>query len=479
MGQILHPASWEHKFSKDQVKVGEEVELIFDITIDSKWYLYSSDFDPDLGPKVTEFLFLPDDSYELVGNVNPINARKGYDDIFEGDYTYFKGRGEFRQTVKILKTNPVISGSYDYQVCSDIDGKCIPFDEEFTFTGLSVIDPDSQGEAPSTDMDRKDPDPELSDLDQAATKKVPPVIQKSSVWSQKSPNTPYSLLTFMLGAFLAGFLALMTPCVYPMIPMTVTFFTKDNVDRKKGILNAIFYGVCIVVIFTLLGTIVSLIGGPDFANWIATHWLPNIIFFVMFVFFALWFLGLFEINIPSSFVTNVDKKSESGGLLGIFFMAFTLVLVSFSCTGPFVGSILIASSSGHVLMPILGMLGFSMAFALTFSAFAIFPEWLKSIPSSGGWLNTVKVFLGFIELALSLKFLSMVDQVYHWGILDRDVFIAIWIAILFALTAYLLGVVRLPSDEDQKSIGIGRLLTSNGCSGIHYLSNPRIVGRPT
>ena len=343
MGQILHPAIWEHKFSKDQVKVGEEIELIFDITIDSKWYLYSSDFDPELGPKVTEFQFLPDDSYKLVGSAHPINPREGYDDIFEGDYTYFKERGEFRQTVKILKTNPVISGSYDYQVCSDIDGKCIPFDEEFTFTGLSVTDPDNQHEAPSTDMDRNDPDPELSVIDQAQTKEDTPVIQKSSVWSQKSSNTPYSLLTFMLGAFLAGFLALMTPCVYPMIPMTVTFFTTDNTSRKKGVLNAIFYGVCIVVIFTLLGTIVSLIGGPDFANWIATHWLPNIIFFVMFVFFALWFLGLFELNIPSSFVTGVDKKSESGGLLGIFFMALTLVLVSFSCTGPFVGSILIAS----------------------------------------------------------------------------------------------------------------------------------------
>lgn len=478
MGQILHPANWEHKFSKDQVKVGEEIELIFEITIDSKWYLYSSDFDPDLGPKVTEFQFLPDDSYKLVGNVHPINPQKAYDDIFEGDYTYFKGRGEFRQTVKILKTNPVILGSYDYQVCSDIDGKCIPFDEEFTFTGLSVTDPDNQGEAPSTYMDRKDPDPELSALDQAQTKEDTPVIQKSSVWSQKSSNTPYSLLTFMLGAFLAGLLALMTPCVYPMIPMTVTFFTNDNTSRKKGILNAIFYGICIVVIFTLLGTIVSLLGGPEFANWIATHWLPNIIFFVMFVFFALWFLGLFELNIPSSFVTGVDKKSESGGLLGIFFMALTLVLVSFSCTGPFVGSILIASSSGHVLMPILGMLGFSMAFALTFSAFAIFPEWLKSIPSSGGWLNTVKVFLGFIELALSLKFLSMVDQVYHWGILDRDVFIAIWIAILFALTVYLLGVVRLPSDEDQKSIGIGRLLVAMGVLAFTIYLTPGLWGAP-
>ncbi len=469
MGQILHPANWEHKFSEVEVAVGDQVDLIFEITIDPKWYLYSSDFDPELGPKVTEFIFLPNDSYQLIGGIRPIDAKESYDEIFEGNYTYFKGKGEFRQTIKIIKADPIISGSYDYQVCSDIDGKCIPFDEDFRFTGLKVS---------TTSSNQSTVLGENSKEESPTVDKTPTTIQKSSIWSQKNSNTPYSLLTFVLGAFLAGMLALFTPCVYPMIPMTVTFFTNNSTNRKKGIFNAIFYGICIMVIFTLLGTLVSLIGGPEFANWIATHWLPNMVFFVMFVFFALWFLGLFEINIPSNLVTSVDKKSNSGGLGGIFFMALTLVLVSFSCTGPFVGSILIASSSGHILMPVLGMFGFSLAFALTFSAFAIFPEWLKSLPSSGSWLNTVKIFLGFLELALSLKFLSMVDQVYHWGILDRDVFIAIWIAILLALTGYLLGIVQLPSDGDKRGISIARLLVAMGVLAFTVYLAPGMWGAP-
>ncbi len=470
MGQILHPANWEHNFSKGEVTVGDQVDLIFEITIDPKWYLYSSDFDPELGPKVTEFQFLADDSYQLVGGVRPIDAKESYDEIFEGNYTYFKGKGEFRQTVKILKANPIISGSYDYQVCSDIDGKCIPFDEDFTFKELKVITtniPEGNIEKSLGKEDKETP------LEQSTIK-----VQKSSIWSHKTSTTPYSLLTFVLGAFLAGVLALFTPCVYPMIPMTVTFFTNDSASRKKGIFSALFFGICIIVIFTLLGTLVSLIGGPEFANWIATHWLPNMVFFIMFVFFALWFLGLFEINLPSNLVTNVDKKSSSGGLVGIFFMALTLVLVSFSCTGPFVGSILIASASGHILMPVLGMLGFSMAFALTFTAFAIFPQWLKSLPSSGSWLNTVKIFLGFIELALSLKFLSMVDQVYHWGILDRDVFIAIWMAIMLALTAYLLGIIRLPSDGEKRNISVPRLLAAMGILAFTVYLTPGLWGAP-
>ena len=481
-GQILHPAEWQHRFSKQQVAIGEEVDLIFEATIDPKWYLYSSDFDPDLGPKVTEFFFNEDPSYELVGTIRPINPSKGYDEIFEGDYTYFKGKGEFRQTIRILSDHPSISGSYDYQVCSDIDGKCIPFDEEFVFTGLTLISEESTSEDESFSPEPLTPDFEEieSSVDDSVQQmeESAPSIRESNIWSQKSTHSPYSLLTFILGAFFAGFLALLTPCVYPMIPMTVTFFTNDSGNRRRGIFNAIFYGLCIIVIFTLLGTLVSLIGGADFANWIATHWLPNTIFFIMFVFFALWFLGLFELNIPSNLLTKVDQKSDSGGLVGIFFMALTLVLVSFSCTGPFVGSILIASSSGHVLMPMLGMLGFSFAFALTFSAFAIFPEWLKSLPSSGSWLNTVKVVLGFLELALSLKFLSMVDQVYHWGILDRDVFIALWVAIMIALVAYLFGIVKLPSEAEKQSISIPRLLLGMGFLAFTVYLIPGMWGAP-
>lgn len=454
--QILHPAQWQHLFSDESVTIGEEVDLIFSVSIDDHWYLYSSDFDPELGPMVTEFHFEADPSYELVGEIKPINPKEAYDDIFEGNYTYFRNKGEFRQTVKVLDGKLKISGNYGYQVCTDVDGKCIPFDEEFTFKGLTVV---SQSGSIIQGSDSPPESPVKSNQDRSVlpTKDKDLKIQKSSALTGKTPNSPYSLLTFMIATFFAGFVALMTPCVYPMIPMTVSFFTNTSQSRKKGVYNALIYGVSIVFIFTLLGTAVTLIFGADFANWLATHWLPNLIFFGMFVFFALWFLGLFELSLPSSFVNKMDNKSETGGLLGVFFMALTLVLVSFSCTGPIVGSILIESANGHILKPVVGMVGYSMAFALTFTAFAIFPGWLKSLPKSGGWLTSVKVVLGFLELALSLKFLSIADQVYHWGILDRDVFIAIWVAIFFGLSTYLLGFVKINSD-DSKSIGVLRLI---------------------
>lgn len=488
-GQILHPAQWEHRFSVESASLGEEVELIFDVTIDPAWYLYSSDFDPELGPMVTEFHFQQHPSYQLVGGIRPINPKEAYDEIFEGNYTYFRHRGEFRQTIKILSEDLKVSGNYSYQVCTDIDGKCIPFDEEFTFRGLHVktlsTSPSVAGDS-SRMVDLKQTaqaDPDTVTAGPVTASEPSAVIsdnkiQKSAAWTGRTTHSPYSLLMFVIGAFFAGFLAMLTPCVYPMIPMTVTFFTSDSGSRRQGIFRAIFYGFSIMLIFTILGTVVSLVWGADFANWLATHWLPNLLFFAMFVFFALWFLGMFEINLPSSFVTQVDRKAETGGLLGVFFMALTLVVVSFSCTGPFVGSILIASSTGHVLMPVLGMLGFSLAFAITFTALAIFPEWLKSLPKSGGWLNSVKVVLGFLELALSLKFLSIVDQVYHWGILDRDVFIAVWIAIFLALTAYLLGFIKLPSDDPSKTISVPRVLVAIVVLAFTIYITPGMWGAP-
>ncbi len=466
--QILHPANWQHKFAKDTVRIGDEVDLIFDVTIDETWYLYSTDFDPDLGPKVTEFTFTPHPSYELVGNVRPIDAKEAYDDIFEGNYTYFRTKGEFRQKIKVLKAGLTIEGAYDYQVCTDVDGKCIPFDEDFSFEGLVVLSETGAliDKPEITPKDSLEPDQKGSNQ------------TKMGGLTSRSSNAPYSPLAFMFAAFLAGLLALMTPCVYPMIPMTVTFFTNPQQSRKKGILNALLYGLSIVLIFTLLGTAVTLVFGADFANWLATHWLPNLIFFAMFVFFALWFLGAFEITLPSGLVNKVDQKSESGGVAGVFFMALTLVLVSFSCTGPIVGSILIESANGHVLKPVLGMIGYSLAFALTFSAFAIFPQWLSTLPKSGGWLNSVKVVLGFLELALSLKFLSMVDQVYHWGILDRDVFIAIWMAIFGALAGYLLGFIKLSSHDQGGPISIPRLLMALLVIAFTVYLTPGLWGAP-
>lgn len=277
--------------------------------------------------------------------------------------------------------------------------------------------------------------------------------------ARKDVHKPYSLLGFMLASFLAGLLALLTPCVFPMIPMTVTFFTSDNKgQRKKAVFTSVFFGLSIVFIYSLTGMILAPLTGPDTANYLSTHWLPNIILFSVLVIFAFSFLGMFEITLPNWLINKADKQSDKGGLYGAFFMALTLVLVSFSCTGPIVGFILIEAASGEFIKPILGMFAFSMSFALPFTLFAIFPEWLNSLPKSGGWLNSVKVVLGFLELALALKFLSVADQVYHWGILDREVYIAIWIVIFALMGFYLLGKIRLPNDSEVIHLSVTRMI---------------------
>jgi len=261
-------------------------------------------------------------------------------------------------------------------------------------------------------------------------------------------------------ALLAGLAALLTPCVFPMIPMTVAFFTGQENGRSEAIRKASIFGLSIVAIYTFIGIGVSMLFGAEVANDIATSAIANIIFFIIFFIFALSFLGAFEIVLPSSFVNKMNKNANKGGLLGIFFMAFTLVLVSFSCTGPIVGSVLIKSAQGELLKPIIGMLGFSLAFAIPFTLFAIFPEWMQSLPKSGGWLNSVKVILGFLELALGLKFLSIADQAYHWGILDREVYLAIWIVIFSFMGIYLLGKIQLAHDSPIKKLSVTRLLLS-------------------
>jgi len=470
--QILEPAKWSTATSVNQVEIGQELDLIFNVIIDQNWYLYSSDFDPDLGPMVTEFTFEPNGSYELIDSIKPINPKKKYDDLWEGEYTYFSGKAQFRQTVKVLSNNFEVKGSYSYQVCSDIDGKCIPFDDDFSFDKVVIKDEGAEGkiEIPSeteelvSKDDRKEADEKIVDVPIIQTEPI--VTEEIDVevpvdkplLAQRSSNDPYSLLAFMVIAFLGGLAALFTPCVFPMIPMTVSFFTGRSKSRKEGIKNAFIYGFSIILIYTIVGSVLAPFMGPEMANVLATHWLPNVIFSLVFLIFALSFFGLFEITLPSSFVNKMDQKADRGGLIGIFFMAFTLVLVSFSCTGPIVGSILVEAAGGQVLKPILGMFGFSLAFAIPFTLFAIFPEWLNTLPKSGGWLNSVKVILGFIELAFALKFLSVADQAYHWGLLDREVYLALWIVIFTLMGFYLLGKLRLPHDSKLETIGVGRLM---------------------
>ncbi|MFY0626492.1 MAG: thioredoxin family protein [Reichenbachiella sp.] len=427
MAEVLHPATWKFEMSNPNPKVGDEIALIFHAKIDGDWYLYSTDFDPDLGPLITEFTFEPHQSYELIGEIKPNNPKKKYDSLWEGEITYFKKTGQFVQKAIVKEVNPVIRGSYFYQVCTDVDGKCIPFDEEFDFS--------------STEKSNK-------------LEKVE--IEEST---QNQSTDQLSIFWFMILAFVTGLAALVTPCVFPMIPMTVSFFLKDDQEsRAKGIKNGIIFGLSIIFIYTILGTGFAFILGADGLNAMATHWLPNTFIFVLFVLFAVSFLGAFEITMPSRFVNKMDAKSEQGGLIGIFFMAFTLALVSFSCTVPIVGSVLVLSAGGEIIKPILGMLAFSLAFALPFTLFAIFPGWLRSLPKSGGWLNSVKVVLGFLELALALKFLSIADQAYHWHILDREVYLALWIVIFALLGFYFLGKIKMPHDSKSDHTSISGLL---------------------
>lgn len=487
--QILNPATWSVTTSKKEVKIGDNFDVIFNVVIDDNWYLYSSDFDPELGPLVTEFVFEPDDSYELVGDIRPIDPKKKYDELWEGEYTYFAGKAQFRQTVHILSGDLIIKGSYSYQVCSDIDGKCIPFEDEFSVENVVVVNETkitgkaktkktgNPSETATAEIQEKEeltvPAPVIpiqkadikkekskstSDEIKAGNPDEPETIKKTSLLNQRDTTDPYTLLSFMIVAFLGGLAALLTPCVFPMIPMTVSFFTGRSKTRASGIKNALIYGFSIIFIYTFIGSIIAPFMGPEVANVLATHWIPNILFFGVFLLFALSFFGLFEITLPNSLVNKMDQKADKGGLIGIFFMAFTLVLVSFSCTGPIVGSILVESAGGMVLKPILGMLGFSLAFAIPFTVFAIFPEWLNTLPKSGGWLNSVKVILGFIELAFALKFLSVADQAYHWGLLDREIYLALWIIIFTLMGFYILGKIRLPHDSKLERISVGRLM---------------------
>ncbi len=439
--QILQPAIWQYELSTGEYKVGDEIDLIFKATIDKGWHLYSSDFDPELGPMVTTFTFTPNDSYELVGELRAINPKKGYDEVFEGDYTYFEEKGEFRQTIKVLFDQLYFEGNYEYQVCTDTDGRCIPFDEDFSQTnfGLKKVQKKSEVEIASKDIT---PTPSTY-VEEETTKP-----EDKSLWA------------FMFFAFVTGLITLLTPCVFPMIPMTVTFFLKEHEKGGNGKQKALIFGASIIFIFTVLGTLTAVLFGADTLNQLATHWIPNVIIFIIFFVFALSFLGLFEITLPHQLVNKIDAQSNKGGMLGVFFMAFTLALISFSCTFPIVGSVLVLSAQGEFVKPILGMLAFSLAFALPFTLFAFFPAWLQKMPKSGGWLNSVKVVLGLAELALGLKFLSVADQAYHWGILDREIYLAFWIVIFGIMGLYLLGKVRLPHDSPMEHVGVYRLLMS-------------------
>ncbi|WP_299579167.1 cytochrome c biogenesis protein CcdA [uncultured Sunxiuqinia sp.] len=450
--QILEPVKWSFDSKQD----GKEVQLIFKATIEDTWHLYDTDL-PDGGPVATSINYADTSQFEFVGDLkkNPVPTEK-FDKTFQMDLRYFSDQVEFVQVIRLKTSDPVTIEGYVEFMCCD-DETCLPpteADFSFALNGAGA----DQGVQPET-MDKGE--------------------KTTRVLTDKGKEgSTETLWLFFFFSFLAGLAAILTPCVFPMIPMTVSFFMHSGESKIKSRLYAAFYGFSIIAIYTVVGTLVAVLFGPDAANWLSTHWLPNILFFVIFVLFAFSFFGMFEIVMPSWLVNRSDKQVDKGGFLGSFFMALTLVLVSFSCTGPIVGAILVESAGGAVLKPIVGMFGFALAFALPFTLFALFPGWLSNLPKSGGWLNSVKVVLGFLELALGLKFLSIADQTYHWGILDREVYLAIWIVIFTLLGLYLLGKLKFSHDSDLKFISVPRLMMAIASFSFVIYLIPGMFGAP-
>ncbi|WMI64182.1 cytochrome c biogenesis protein CcdA [Aestuariibaculum sp. YM273] len=428
--QILEPVKWSTAVEKVS---DTEYDLVATATIDKGWHLYSQDVPAD-GPIATSFIY--DDSegnFTIVGNTTEEEGHTIQDPVFEMEIKYFEKKATFKQRIQTEGEVNSVLAFVEFMVCDDT--RCLPPTEvELTFNIQSSA--------------------AVSPVETEATHES--VAPEKGVDTEKSESKKGLLSIFIL-AFLSGFAALLTPCVFPMIPMTVSFFTKQSKNKAVGIKNAIIYGICIIVIYVLLGTAVTGIFGADALNALAANPWFNIIFFVLLVVFAVSFLGAFEIMLPNSWANKVDSQADRGGLVGIFFMALALAIVSFSCTGPIVGTLLVEAASKGGIAPIVGMLGFSLAIALPFALFAAFPGWLNSLPKSGGWLNTVKVVLGFLELALAFKFLSNADYIMQWHILEREVFIAIWIAVFGALAFYLFGKIQLPHDSPLSHISVGRL----------------------
>ena len=450
--QILEPVTWQ---ITSKIISSNTVELLFNATIDKGYHLYSLTI-PEDGPLPTVFTFEESKDITLVDSVQEVTIPvEEYDDVFELNIKFFEGKASFKQIIKLDKgntTTPII-GEIAYMVCNDVG--CVALYEDFELTINSTT-----GELIT--------EPESDD-----TKNASSYTEGEDITGKKA-----SFWGFFLLSFLGGLAAILTPCVFPMIPMTVSFFMSDSEDKTKGKIQALIYGLSIIGIYVFIGSVLAVVAGPDIANWLSTHWLPNILFFVIFVVFAASFFGMFEITLPSWMINKSDQSADKGGYLGPVFMALTLVLVSFSCTGPIVGTILVESAGGQVLKPIIGMLGFSLAFALPFTLFAFFPTLLQGLPKSGGWLNSVKVVLGFLELALGLKFLSIADQTYHWGILDREVYLAAWIVIFFLLGLYLLGKIKFAHDSDVPFVSVPRLMLAIIVfSFVTYLI-PGMIGAP-
>ncbi len=461
--QMLEPVKWTQELKM----VSEtEAELVFNATIEDGWHMYTTE-NGEGGPMPAALRVDALQGAELDGTLQSVgDAHTEYDSTFEMDLTFFAHAGSFVQKLKITDPeNYRIEGLLEAQAC--VEGSCMPLELFFSY---------SKGEAAAV---------EEASAEEAAVANplwTPVIEQLNEAGNQAAEDAgaSKSLLAIFFAGFVGGLVALFTPCVWPIIPMTVSFFLKRSKDRSQGIRDAITYGIFIIVIYVTLGLLVTLIFGASALNALSTNAVFNIIFFLMLVIFAASFFGAFEITLPASWSNAIDSKAEkTTGLLSIFFMAFTLALVSFSCTGPIIGFLLVEiSTTGSIIAPTMGMFGFAVALALPFTLFALFPSMLKSAPRSGGWMNSIKVVLGFIELALSLKFLSVADLAYGWGLLNRPTFLALWIVIFASMGFYLVGKLKFPHDDDLPYVSVPRYFLAMISFAFAIYMVPGLWGAP-
>jgi len=435
--QIFNPVKWTTSVEKVS---DSQFDLVAKATIENHWHLYSQFLGGDDGPIPTTFSFKDSlNTFQLIGKTTEGEGHTEHDKVFNMVIKYFEKEAVFKQRINLLTDKElVLNEVVNFMVCDD--SNCLPPTDvnlKFTVKGVAGT--------------------LLKDTNLPTTGEIKP-DKKATETPVEAPKTNKGLLSIFLIAFFSGFAALLTPCVFPMIPMTVSFFTKQSKTKAAGIKNALIYGISIVIIYVALGWLVSFLFGADALNALSTNVWFNLLFFLLLVVFAVSFLGAFEIMLPNAWANKVDAQADRGGMIGIFFMALALAIVSFSCTGPIVGTLLVqAASGGNQVGPIVGMFGFSLAIALPFTLFAAFPGWLNALPKSGGWLNTVKVFLGFLELAFAFKFLSNADLVLDLHLLERETFIAIWIAVFGALALYMFGKIKLPHDSDMPHLSVGRM----------------------
>lgn len=472
--QIYDPIQW--KFSSKEHN--ETLTITFEANIEDGWHLYGTTI-PDGGPRATSFVFETVDNASLIGTPKSHSKLiKKFDEIFGMELNWYSHKALFTQAVKV-KSNYNIKGYVEFMGCNDetcLAPTKIPFEFNAQPINKSTSATQIAEQVPSDTIASS----AIASIQLNTTDIYTPVIEELKAFNVTETESNNSLWMIFFWGLLGGFLALLTPCVWPIIPMTVSFFLKRTSNKRKGRRDAILYGLAIIVIYLFLGIIITLLFGASALNSLSTNAFFNLFFFALLVLFAISFLGAFEITLPASWSNRLDQKAEkTSGILSILLMAFTLVLVSFSCTGPIIGTLLVeVSSTGSLLAPAIGMFGFAVALALPFSLFALFPSWLKSMPRSGGWLNSVKVVLGFLELALALKFLSVADLAYGWGILDREVFLVLWIVIFALLGLYLLGKLVLPHDDELKQVSITRLLLAIVSFAFSIYMIPGLWGAP-